>query len=272
MTQGIPRRIIQIWGQGEDNLTPFGKAAVANAKLLNPDFEYLFFDDYRINTFIIKYFPEYRKMFDSFRFRIQRYDFFRYLAIYHFGGFYFDIDVFLYKGLTDLLDYNCVFTFERIGINKYIKKQFNMHWDIANYAFGASPGHPFIQAIIENCIKAQKDPEWANIMLKAIPWMFRKDEYVICTTGPGIVTRTYAENQDLRSKVKILIPGNIYDKKNWSQFGNYGIHFSGFEKQVDWRKKKNIFYRKIWNYWRSKTYNKNIKLAQRDKKALMPSI
>jgi len=212
-------------------------------------------------------------MFDSFRFRIQRYDFFRYLAIYHFGGFYFDIDVFLYKNLSDLLKYDCIFTFERIGINKYTKKKYNMHWDVGNFAFGAVPGHPFIKAIIENCVRAQKDPEWVNIMLKSIPWMFRKDAYVICTTGPGIVTRTYAENPDLRCLVKILMPEDIYDRKNWSQFGNCGIDLSCYEKQSAWRKKKrNIFYRRIWNYWYSKTNNKSIKLAQRDKKALMPSI
>ena len=56
------------------------KAAALNLQLLNPDFEYLFFDDRQVELFVDSAFPEYRGVFDCFPFRIQRYDFFRYLA------------------------------------------------------------------------------------------------------------------------------------------------------------------------------------------------
>jgi mannosyltransferase OCH1-like enzyme len=46
----IPKRIIQT-GKSLD-LPLFSKAATANIKLLNPDFEYLFFDDKRVEVFI----------------------------------------------------------------------------------------------------------------------------------------------------------------------------------------------------------------------------
>jgi mannosyltransferase OCH1-like enzyme len=263
MNSRIPKRIIQVWGGGEHDLSKFAKAAIANVKLLNHDFEYLFFDDHRIDSFTTEYFPQYRSLFNSFRYNIQKYDFFRYLAIYHFGGFYFDLDMFLYKNLSDLLENSCVFPFERIGINKYTKEQYNMHWDVGNFAFGAAPGHPFIRAIIENCVRAQREPEWAEIMLKSIPWMFRKDAYVICTTGPGVVTRTYAENPHLQSTVKILMPENMYNPRNWTQFGSYGIDISCYVKQSAWRKKKmNKLFKIIWNYYYLKTDNRNIRLAQ----------
>ena len=58
------------------------KAAVSNLRLLNPDFEYMFFDDAQVEQFIDVEFPQYRSVFDSFTARIQRYDFFRYLALY----------------------------------------------------------------------------------------------------------------------------------------------------------------------------------------------
>jgi mannosyltransferase OCH1-like enzyme len=89
----IPKRIIQIWGGGLD-LPLLSRAAAANIRLLNPEFEYLFFDDQGMANFIDERVPQHRNVFRSFRNPVQRYDFFRYLAIYNLGGFYFDIDFF----------------------------------------------------------------------------------------------------------------------------------------------------------------------------------
>src|SRR5271167_4310910 len=97
MTKKIPRRIIQT--DKSADLPLLAKAAATNLRLLNPDFEYLFFDDAQVEEFIDTEFPEYRPVVDSFSVRIQRYDLFRYLAIYHFGGFYFDTDVLLVSSL-----------------------------------------------------------------------------------------------------------------------------------------------------------------------------
>ena len=72
---------------------------MSSVRLLNPDYEYLFFDDGRVEEFIAQEFPQYRAVFESFEVPIQRYDFFRYLAVYHYGGFYLDLDVLLGSGL-----------------------------------------------------------------------------------------------------------------------------------------------------------------------------
>src|SRR5712672_941293 len=107
MTEKIPRRIIQT--DRSADLPLLAKAATLNLRLLNPDFEYLFFDDAQVEQFIDVEFPQYRRVFDSFPASIQRYDFFRYLAVYRFGGFYFDTDVLLASSLEDLLEFGCVF-------------------------------------------------------------------------------------------------------------------------------------------------------------------
>jgi mannosyltransferase OCH1-like enzyme len=77
MDSKIPKRVIHVWGSGERDLSLASKAAIANVRLLNPDFEYLFFDDEGIEKFTDEYFPEYRSVLDGLRFPIQRYDFFR---------------------------------------------------------------------------------------------------------------------------------------------------------------------------------------------------
>src|SRR3954447_503640 len=105
----IPKLIIQT---GPPQLPLLLQAATVNVKLLHPDFEHRFYDDAMIDVFLDTYFPEYRAEYRSFPFRIQRYDFFRYLAIYQFGGFYLDTDMFLIRSLvplSTLVGTTCVF-------------------------------------------------------------------------------------------------------------------------------------------------------------------
>ena len=159
----IPKRIIQT---GKNHQLPLlEQAAVASLRSLNSGFEYIYFDDADVVAFVDREFPEYRSIFDRFPFAIQRFDFFRYLAVYRLGGFYFDLDVFLARGLVDLTNFSCVFPFEELTLNPFLRAQHDMDWEIGNYAFGAAAAHPFLRAIIENCIRAQKDPTWTTPMM-----------------------------------------------------------------------------------------------------------
>jgi len=255
MDSRIPKSIIQVWGGGKHNISLLSKAAIANVRLFNPDFDYLFFDDKRIDDFINRHFSEYRSLFHSFRFPIQRYDLFRYLAIYHFGGFYLDLDVFLVKSLSDLLKFCCVFPFEELTINAFLRKEYGMDWEIGNYAFGAAAGHPFLHAVIKNCIRAQKDSEWVQPMLRSIPRMFREDYFVFYTTGPGLVSRTLAEYPKTDERVEVLFPEDVCDSTQWNRFGAFGIHLM----QGTWVKQKGMLRRKLSILWRSWTRGRLLK-------------
>jgi hypothetical protein len=245
MTEKIPRRIIQT--DKSADLPLLAKAASMNLRLLNPDFEYLFFDDAQVEEFIDAEFPQYRRVFDTFSARIQRYDLFRYLAIYRLGGFYFDTDVFLASSLDDLLEFSCVFPFEHLTIHSFLCEEYGMDWEIGNYAFGAAAGHPFLDAIIKNCVRAQQHPEWAEAMLKSIPRMFRSEYAVLATTGPGLVSRTLAEYPDACDQVKVLFPENVCDRNSWFCFGAYGVHL-----QVGtWRQRNGLARRVLNRHWES---------------------
>src|SRR2546423_15609124 len=113
MAERIPRRIIQT--DKSRDLPLLARAAAMNLRLLNPDFEYLFFDDAQVEEFIDAEFSQYRPVFDAFDTRIQRSDLFRYLAVYHFGGSYFDTDVLLASGPADLLKFSCVVPLEHLS-------------------------------------------------------------------------------------------------------------------------------------------------------------
>jgi hypothetical protein len=244
--QRISRRLIQT-GKNP-NLPLLWQAATANLKLLNPDFDYCFFDDQQVVAFMDENFSEYRSTFDAFPYAIQRYDFFRYLAVYALGGFYFDTDVFLARGLAPLLGNACVFPFEELAVSRFLRKRHGINWEIGNYAFGAAPGHPFLKAIIENCVKAQTDPSWSLAMLEGIPGPFRKEFAVTMTTGPGLVTRTLVENPSLRDTVTVLFPEDLCNPETWHRFGDYGVHLMA----GSWRGKNGGFRRRlawIWTKW-----------------------
>jgi inositol phosphorylceramide mannosyltransferase catalytic subunit len=254
MAEKIPRRIIQT--DKSKDLPLLARAATLNLRLLNPNFEYLFFDDTQVEEFIDAEFPQYRPVIDSFPVRIQRYDLFRYLAIYRLGGFYFDTDVLLASPLEDLLEYGCVFAFEHLGINRFLAEEYGMDWEVGNYAFGAAAGHPFLDAIINNCVRAQQHPQWAATMLKSIPRMFRSEEFVLVTTGPGLVSRTLAEYPGTIEEVKVLFPEDIFDRNSWHCFGTYGVHL----KVGTWRKREGLVRRVLhrnWEAWRRKALLKN---------------
>ena len=243
MNSKIPKRIIQT--NKSLDLPLIEKAAVANVRLLNPDFDYMFFDDRQVEEFIDKEFPEYRSVYDSFPVRIQRYDFFRYLAVYRLGGFYLDMDVFLATGLSELVNAGCVFPFEALTINRYLREEHAMDWEVGNYAFGAAAGHPFLKAIIENCVKAQKDPEWVRNMGRGVPMMFLDDYYVLYTTGPLLVSRTLAEFPDVEKQVTVLFPKDVNDAACWNRFGEFGVHLMG----GTWRKARTFLRRRLQGYW-----------------------
>jgi inositol phosphorylceramide mannosyltransferase catalytic subunit len=239
----IPARIIQTGGS--NNLPLLARAAGASLRCLNPNFEYRFFDDDDVIAFIDKEFPEYREVFDSFPVRIQKYDFFRYLAVFRLGGFYFDTDVFFATGLNQLLTHRCVFPFEELTLSRYLRRQYKMDWEIGNYGFGAVAGHPFLEAVIQTCIRGQQDPRWVKPMMQGIPRLFRSEFHVLNTTGPGLVSRTLAENPELAKQVTILFPDDVCNETTWHHFGDLGVHI----QEGSWRSKGSYIRRRLANLW-----------------------
>lgn len=243
----IPKRIIQTAKSARLPLS--AQAAAANVRCLNPDFEYCFYDDDQVSQFLDAEFPQYRSTFNSFRYPIQRYDFFRYLAVYRLGGFYFDTDVYLACGLAPLLDSRCVFPFEELSLSCFLRNQLRTDWEIGNYGFGAERGHPFLKAVIDNCVRAQNDPGWAARGLRGIPRLFQAQFQVLHTTGPGLLTRTLAEDADLQPHVTILFPHDVCHEDSWHTFGHFGIHLM----QASWRKRDGWLRRRFaqaWENWR----------------------
>jgi inositol phosphorylceramide mannosyltransferase catalytic subunit len=254
----IPGRVIQT---GKSAYPPLrNRAAMTSIRSLNPGYEFLFFDNAEVEKFIDREFPQYRPVFNRFRFPIQRYDFFRYLAVYRYGGFYFDLDMLLASDLSGLLEHDCVFPFETITVSRFLREDLGMDWQIGNYAFGATRGHVFLEAVIENCVRGQRDPNWVKPMMRGSPPFLYDEFFIINSTGPGVVSRTLAENKDLAKTVTILFPEDVCDVRNcWNLFGGWGVHLA----DSSWRKKKSYVHDKFSGYcWRWIQY-RNVQRARR---------
>ena len=117
----IPKIIIQTWKNNEipDNC----KHLIENVKKNNPDYEYKFFTDDDIEIFLKTYYADYYKTYKSLPKKIQKIDFFRYIAVYHYGGFYMDLDMEVFANFDDLLYNNCIFPIDDIITENMCKEQ-----------------------------------------------------------------------------------------------------------------------------------------------------
>ena len=87
-------------------------SSVQSIRAHNPSYHYLFFADNEMEPFLRQHYPAYLSSFRKLPMFIQKLDYFRYIAVYHFGGFYFDLDMRAMRSLDELLKFDCVFPLE----------------------------------------------------------------------------------------------------------------------------------------------------------------
>lgn len=197
--------IIQTWKNNKipDKYVPL-VSKIKNLQNIN----YIFFSDSDIDQFIKKYYQYYYQLYNSFKYKIQKIDFFRYLAIYHYGGIYLDLDILLLKTF-DSLDLNkCTFPIEFDKSSDTILHEQNFYKLIGNYAFYSPKGHPFLKLIINNIYNHKLDKFYNDYR-----------QYIYYTTGPVLVTQSYIDFKQ-KDQINLIYPTPF--KKGY--FGEYAKH------------------------------------------------
>ena len=203
--------VIQTWKTLE--LIPQHHELVLKMRSHNPSIKNLFFTDQTINQFVLMFYPTYHEKFLSFKYPIQRIDFFRYLAIYHYGGLYLDLDMDITCSFDDLDRTKAIFPVET-------KDSETGNILVGNYAFYAPANHPFLRHIIDCIVNVPVDEE--EIKAAQVGHGDPKEHvYVYFTTGPELVTRAYRSYTG--DDVTLLEPEGEYKK---DCFGKYGHHKS----------------------------------------------
>ena len=242
-----------------------------NWKKKNKNWEYIFYDDNDVESFfkthknnINNEFPQLQIFLNDCSI-IEKIDIFRYLLMYYIGGIYCDIDTNCFKNFDDICNnQECI-----LGIESYIthekKKKFNYKF---NYTLG--------NAIL---ISKKKHPVFKKIILNIIDQKYTTNinseysEYIVQTTGPGIVTKTiqnhlyspFKNNWNIRifnfenNKIKIMEQIFFYPPTNPPIYNFYPGNINIYSNHVcdgSWKKyKKNMFlnidfvpYPFIWMY------------------------
>ena len=99
----IPQKIIQTYYHHKFH-NESHKQAFHHLLELHPQFDYEFFDDKKVIQFIQKYYNTYLKYYFSLYPSAYKADLFRYLYIYHYGGFYLDHKYIVIKSFDYILD------------------------------------------------------------------------------------------------------------------------------------------------------------------------
>ena len=229
----IPKIIIQTWKCKD--LPPYYKKTQNIIFRNNPEYRYIFFDDDDILKFVRDRYPSFESLLAKFKRKIQIIDFFRLLAIYEYGGFYFDMDVEVIKNLDPLLDNSCVFPVEMKRNNRILDKM-GYDFNIGNYAFGATPKNPVIWEIIQEIVRVMDDPhrligsgmhpklaDMISEVTEATDTQLAH-EYVYHTTGPVLVSKVVFEKLAEGESIKLLYPKNWPSRSSWFRFGEYAKH------------------------------------------------
>ena len=95
----IPKIIHQTWR--DSNIPSKAMFCINSWRHLNHDYEYKFWTDKDIHDFVDDFYPEFSSKLNNFKKGIIKADFFRLLALYHFGGIYADIDFECLKSIKE---------------------------------------------------------------------------------------------------------------------------------------------------------------------------
>ncbi|MBW4507958.1 MAG: glycosyltransferase [Scytonematopsis contorta HA4267-MV1] len=190
----IPKIIHQIYYQGEAAIPrkyiPYRQTILD----LHPDWDYYFWDDKQCRNFLQENYPWFLEVYDSYPYLIQRCDAVRYFLLYHYGGFYIDLDIEFLKSIDDLLeDYELILS-KLIGFS--------------NAIMGSTAKHPLWPKVFQ-----ELDKRKSGIRQKINPFiLFGNRENSVCySTGPLLLNDCIvAEKYHEKSTVRVC-PGYIFE-------------------------------------------------------------
>lgn len=138
---------------------------------LNPDFEYKFWTDESAREFLLRHYPWFVATFDNYKFPIMRSDALRYFILYHYGGFYIDLDIGVHQSLDPLRKMPTAFyKTSPLGVS--------------NGFMASVPGHPFFLYIMKSLERYNRNwfssyltvmystgPLFVSILLQKYNWL-----------------------------------------------------------------------------------------------------
>lgn len=208
----IPKQIFQTFKN--DKLPWLTRFHISRMRKKNPEYEYHFYDDERIQAFLKEEFPpEYIKSYNRLTIGAAKADFFRYAILYKKGGIYLDIDSGLIKPLREfILEDDSALVTDEIPPTYYVQ------WGLVYEA-----GHPFLQRTLENVLD--------NIKKNPYPHNVHK------TTGPTVYTDSIKECLQENPDIPHRFMKPHYDQCMQFKY-KLGKFFLYSDKSEHWKRKQ----------------------------------
>lgn len=189
----IPRIIHQIWSDKYKPLPEFFKTLAQTWKDVYPDWEYIYWDEAKMDDFVKREYPLYYNFYYTLPFDSQRWDLIRFFILNKMGGMHVDFD---YEAVENM---ECLFEGKTCCIGLEPDTHTHMYGVeyVLNSALMASvPGHPFVKKLIEHiCL-----PETLNYSQENKPMC------VLNTTGPLFQSNIYRSLSEEEKEQVYLIP------------------------------------------------------------------
>lgn len=183
---------------------------ITRFKKKNPEYSYEFYDDARIEAFLLKEFDkDILSLYQRINIGAAKADFFRYAVLLKKGGVYLDID----SGINGRLD-----DFILAGDSAVIAPEGNPDLFV-QWALVYEPNHPFLQKTMELMCK--------NIRNNSYPHDVHQ------MTGPSVYTKAINECLKESPEIPYRILGKDYDKH--FKF-KYPLSKLLYQKDEHWKK------------------------------------
>lgn len=176
-SSAIPKVIHQTWKSREDipeTVRPWMESWVR----LNADWEYWFWTDDDMRSFIAEIFPEYLSLYDGYENQYYRADAFRYFVLFAYGGLYADLDMECLRPLASHLDTDdCVISQEPLEHAHFLSHLGPIL--ASNALMACRPQHPFFAYVISGLDSSYRG-------------YFRNVD-ILHATGPFMLTKAYLD-------------------------------------------------------------------------------
>lgn len=187
----IPKIIHKLAPKNKNNWHPIWENCLSSWKtnFIEEEYEYIMWDDEKIDNLIEDKFPEYLNFYNSLPFHIMQLDLVRFCILYEYGGIYSDMDYFCCQNFYDELDSSLVFV-ESSASNEIIQ----------NSLMASSKNNLFFMNLIE---ESKKTFYYYELITNCNSE--KKDDYIKSITGPILISNYYKNlSEEEKQKIQLL--------------------------------------------------------------------
>lgn len=107
------------------------------------NFNHYLWNETSVIHFIRRYYPHLEPLYKSYNYWVRRVNVARYLILYHYGGWYVDLDMTCVRSLQELGE-------KAARLNKSVVQHYTFPVGTSNDFFGVTPRHQFLKSVLDH--------------------------------------------------------------------------------------------------------------------------